>query len=319
MEMTSTYTLIRTIDELAGVQGEFRAGGTDFQERRRSGVSTGPVVDISQLEGLNTIEWGGDGAASIGALTTIATIGRDANIQRYYPGLALPARILATPQIREMATMGGVLLQRTRCWYYRHPAFSCYKKGGDTCPAREGNNYYGVCFDLGPCVYPHPSSIGMALLAYEAQVEVHAVGSRSIADLYGDGSDPTRDHQLKQAELLTHVQMPVPKAGEQATYFRLMSRHEAEWPFVEVVARLVVEDRTIQFARVSIGGVANVPLRLPHVEEVLEGQPATSVTLEHAAQQATEGTNPLPMTAYKVPMVYGSVLETLTRVLKIEE
>ena len=319
MTMTSTYTLIRTLDELAGVQGEFRAGGTDFMERLVSGISTGPVVDISKLVGLNTIDWSDDGAATIGALVPIATLGRDADIQAHYPALALPANSLATPQIREMGTMGGVLLQRNRCWYYRHPDFSCFRKGGNTCPAREGNDFFGVCFDLGPCVYPHPSSIGMALLAYEAQVEIHGHGLRSVADLYGDGSDPLRDNQLKEGELLTHIQMPVPEPGEQAAYFRLMSRRAAEWPLVEVITRLVVEDGTIQFARVSIGAVANIPLRLSNVEKALEGQPASQVTLEQAARKATEKANPLPITAYKVHMVYGSVLETLTQAMSSKQ
>ena len=315
----TTFTMASTLEEALHAPGEIRAGGTDVQERRRSGVSTGPIVDISRLPGLDGINWNADGGASIGTLVKIATVGADERIRQHYPGLAMPAETLASPQIRYMGTMGGVLLQHTRCWYYRHHAFTCYKKGGDSCPARNGNHHFGVCFDLGPCVYPHPSSIGMALLTYNAEVEVYwqgnsqTSGKHSIADLYGDGSDPTRDHQLKSGEVLTHIHLPPPVANEQAAYFRLMSRAWAEWPLIESIARLVIENGTIRFARIAIGGVANIPLRLPHVEAALEGQPATQATLDAAAQRATENANPLPQTAYKVPMVYGTVLETLQR------
>ncbi|MGB0385921.1 MAG: FAD binding domain-containing protein [Ardenticatenaceae bacterium] len=317
----SRLIIASTLEEAIQAEGEMRAGGTDVQERRRSGVSSGPIVDISRLPGLDGIDWHPDGAVSIGTLVKIATVGADERIRQHYPGLAMPAESLATPQIRYMGTMGGVVLQHTRCWYYRHHAFNCYKKGGDSCPARNGNHQFGVCFDLGPCVYPHPSSIGMALIAYDADVEIHWVGHpptsarRSVANLYGDGSDPTRHHQLKSDEIMSHIHLPPPVANEQAAYFRLMSRAAAEWPLVECIARLVIEDGTIRFARVAIGGVANIPLQLPHVEDALEGEPATQSTLQGAAQLATEGAKPLPQTAYKVPMIYGTVLETLQRAL----
>ena len=126
----SNLIMATSLEEARNAPGEIRAGGTDIQERRRSGVSTGPIVDINRLSGLSAIDWHADGAASIGALVKIATVGADSAINQHYPGLAMPAHTLATPQIRYMGTMGGVLLQRTRCWYYRHHAFDCYKKGG---------------------------------------------------------------------------------------------------------------------------------------------------------------------------------------------
>ncbi len=314
----TTFTMASTLEEALDAPGEIRAGGTDVQERRRSGVSTGPIVDISRLPGLDGINWNADGGASIGTLVKIATVGADERIRQHYPALAMPVETLATPQIRYMGTMGGVLLQHTRCWYYRHHSFDCYKKGGDSCPAREGNNQFGVCFDLGACVYPHPSSIGMALLAYEAEIEINGQARRPVADLYGDGSDPTRDHHLEEGDVLTHIHLPPPVAGEQAAYFRHMSRAWAEWPIVECVARLVILNNTIQLARVAIGGVANIPLRLPAVEAALEGQLATEATLQAAARKATEGANPSAQTAYKVPMVYGTVLDTLQQAVNGE-
>jgi xanthine dehydrogenase YagS FAD-binding subunit len=306
----------RTLDEAARTPGELRAGGTDLQERRRSGVSTGPLVDLSRVEGLDRIEWDDRGAATIGALVRVDELATDDHIRRAYPGVAEAAGQMATPQVRRVGTLGGNLAQRTRCWYYRHPSTSCYKKGGSSCPAREGNHLLGVCFDLGPCVAPHPSTLAVALLAYEASVDVHGRGRRRLDGILGDGSDPTRDLQLDDGELLTHVLMPPPLAGERAAYVRATIRALAEWPLVEVVVRATVEDGTIRFARVAVGGVAPIPLRLFGVEDDVVGNPGSPETLERAAAIATEGATPLPMTTYKLDVLTGAVLEALEHAVR---
>ncbi|MCB0036774.1 MAG: FAD binding domain-containing protein, partial [Anaerolineales bacterium] len=164
-------TIATTVEEATQAAGEIRAGGTDVQERRRAGLSHGPLVDIHKVAGLDQIESTPSGT-TIGALVKIDTAATDPHIVPSYAGLAQAAAGLATPQIRWMGTMGGALLQKTRCHFFRHPAYSCYKSGGDDCPAREGHNPNGVVFDLGPCVFPHPATLGMALLAYEAEVEI---------------------------------------------------------------------------------------------------------------------------------------------------
>ncbi len=291
--------------------GEFRAGATDLSARIRLGIRPDQITDINGLEELKGIDWKENGAATIGALVKIDALSKEPNIMHHYPALAQAAGGLATPQIRSVATVGGSLLQSTRCWYYRNPAFHCYKKGGDHCPAREGNHQFGVCFDLGPCVFPHPSTIGMALLAYGAEVEIANKGLRSIADIYGDGSDPSRDHLLASDELLTSIHMPPPLSEEKSVYFRAISRFEAEWPLVEVVARLKIDGGLVTFAKIAVGGVANIPFELPSVAGTLTGQPANPGTFKQAASKAVEGANPLPMTAYKVKLLQGSVLEAL--------
>ena len=292
---------------------ELLAGGTDLGERLRSGVSTGPVVDISRLPGLDAITGAGGEPLRIGALVTIATIGADARVRHGYPALAAPAQTLATPQIRAMGTMGGVLCQRSRCWYYRHPDLTCYKSGGNSCPARDGNNHFGVAFDLGPCVYPHPSSIALGLLAYDATFDTTARHDIPIAELYGDGHDPTRDHLLDPGEMLTKVTLPRSTPDERASYVRLMSRTWAEWPLVECVVRLVMSAETIDDARICVGAVANIPIRLPRVEDALRGRSPSHETLIDAASRATDGANPLDQTRYKLRMISATVLETLER------
>jgi xanthine dehydrogenase YagS FAD-binding subunit len=303
----------RTWQEAVDSEGQIRAGGTDFQERYRKGLAHGPIIDISGLKAEQDITWNAAGAARIGALTTLHTIAYDERLRTAYPGLTYAAGDLATPQIRRIATLGGSLLQHTRCWYYRHPAFTCYKNGGERCYARDGHHQNGVCFDLGPCVHPHPSTTAMALLAYEADVEINGRPQQPITTLYGDGADPTRDHRLSAGEILTAVHLPPPQIGERAAYFRAISRAAAEWPLVEALARLVIRDERIEQAWVTVGGVANIPLRLTQVEAALTSQPATPAVLAAAAEQAAAGVSPLPQTGYKVKLLVGSVMEVLER------
>src|SRR5260370_29314701 len=144
---------------------EFRAGGIDLSERRRSGISKGPLIDLTPSAEMIGVSWSPEGAARIGSMESVTSIAADRRIEAAYPGLAAAASDLATPQIRNVATLGGNLAQRNRCWYYRNPHFACLKKGGETCPARTGNHLWGVAFDSNPCVAPPPRTLGAPWLA----------------------------------------------------------------------------------------------------------------------------------------------------------
>lgn len=310
MNTMPAYTKATTTSDVTPSGGELRAGGTDLQERLRSGVSSLPIVDIARVKGLDQITLRDDGA-DLGALATIHDMGAHSELQERYPALTLPGQLLATPQTRMRGTLGGVLCQRTRCWYYRNPHLGCPKKGNaDHCPSRAGNHHFGVCFDFGPCVYPHPSSIGCALLTYDAELSVEGRGRISIAQLYGDGRG-LHDHTLAPGEMITAIHLPAAVPGERGGYQRLMSRALAEWPLCEVVVRLVLDGDSVTLARVAIGGVANIPFRLTEVEELLEGRPATDETLEAASKAATRRASPLPQTQYKVAMAEALVFSTL--------
>jgi xanthine dehydrogenase YagS FAD-binding subunit len=289
---------------------EFRAAGTDLSERRRSGVSQGPLVDIT-LSGESAISWGTDGAATIGALTTIAAIAADARIIAAYPGIAASALNVATPQVRQLATLGGNLAQRSRCWYFRKADIDCLKKGGTTCPARSGNHLYGVAFDLGDCVAPHPSTMAAALLAYDAQIVTNRRTSLSIAALLGDGSNGRADHSLAPGEMITRIALPPPLFRERAAYKRAISRTYAEWPLVEVCARAVIVEGKFQIVRLAAGGIAPVPLRFIACETALWGKAANAATISDAAKQAISGAKPLPMTSYKLDLLEGLMRDLL--------
>ncbi len=294
---------------------EFRAAGTDLSERRRTGVSRGAVIDLVPA-GDTGIDWGADGAATIGAFTTIAAIAADARIKQSYPGIAATALGLATPQIRHLATLGGNLAQRSRCWYFRNPHIDCLKKSGSDCPARAGNHLYSVAFDLGPCVAPHPSSMAAALLAYEAAITTDRRSRLSVGDLLGDGTNGRADHTLQPGEAIRSIALTPPLAGERALYKRAISRSHAEWPLVEICARAVIADGAFKFVRIAAGGIAPVPLRLTAVESALQGASATPSVIANAANQATSGAKPLPMTGYKLELLKGLVRDLVEQLAK---
>lgn len=309
-----SLTILTAYDERPDGPGElvYRAGGTDLQERLRTTGATPHVLDLTGVPGFAAIERTGAGT-TLGAGTTVATVARE--LAHDYPALALTAGSLATPQVRTTATIGGNLLQRTRCWYFRHPHASCLKSGGDTCPARDGRHLYGNVFDTAPCVHPHPSSLAMALLTYAATIDTTQRSGLAVADVLGDGSDPSRDHLLADDEVLTRVTLPPPVPGERAAYFRSISRFEAEWPLVEAVVRVVRDDAgTVTSCALAIGGVAPVPLRLGEAEDLMTGSALDDDTVSAAAAVATRGANPLPETGYKVQLVEACVREVVERV-----
>ncbi|MFB7462794.1 FAD binding domain-containing protein [Streptomyces sp. NPDC056224] len=294
--------------------GELRAGGTDTTARQRSGVSPGPFTDLAgagHLRGTTPLPGGG---LRIGALTTLAALAADPQVRAGWPALALSAGTAATPQIRAAGTLGGNLLQRNRCWYYRNPHVSCFQKGGTGCPARAGDHHFGVVSGDGPCITPHPSTLAMALLTYGAEAEIHGESPRSVADLYGDGDRLHQaDHLLRPDRILTGVRLPAPLPGERAACHRATSRAHAEWPLVEATARLALDGATVTHAAVAAGGVARVPLRLTEVEAALIGREATPGVLAAAAATVLARCRPLPQTGYKATLFRDTVLEALER------
>jgi xanthine dehydrogenase YagS FAD-binding subunit len=295
----------------AAPRAEFRAAGTDLSERRRSGVSRGPLVDLVRPTGTADIAWDVNGAARISAFANIAAIAADPKLAAAYPGLTAAAAGLATPQTRHVATLGGNLAQRTRCWYYRDPQIACLKKGGSACPARDGNHLYGVAFDLSPCVAPHPSTMAAALLAYDAVVTTNLRQRLSIEQLLGDGSSGGADNALGPGEIIENIELGVPVADERALYRRAISRSYAEWPLVEVVARAVIADGTFKLVRIVSGAIAPVPLRLQAAESAVQGAAVNATTIANAVAKSTLGAKPLAMTGYKLDLLRGLVRDLL--------
>lgn len=315
--MTAPLELPPTLDAAVGRTGEPRAGGTDLTERRHLHLSRGTVVDLRDVAGLDVFEWR-DGVLHVGALVTLADLADNPDVRRQYPAVAAAAAGLATPQIRNRATLGGNLLQHVRCWYYRRPGADCLRAGGGVCHARGGDHIFHVCHDTGPCIAPHPSTMATALLAHDVTIDIAGDRTRTLAELYGDLDGGRRHHALPPGAVLRSVSLGPPRARERAAYVRATSRQRAEWPLVEAVARLVLDGGVLTSVVVTVGAVANLPLRLDAVERRLLGQAPSVDAFAAAGELAATGLRPLPGTAYKLELVRGVVVDALERALAQE-
>ena len=287
-----------------------RSGGTDLQERLRTHNAQPQIVDLTGIAGFAGIDHSAE-RTRIGGGTAMAVVARE--LRATHPALAIATASLATPQIRAQGTIAGNLTQHNRCWYYRHPDTDCFKSGGDTCPARTGRHLYGVVFDRSECVHPHPSTIAMALLCYDTTVVLADGSIRTVEEIIGDGTDPTRHHALGDGEVIAAIELVDAWEHERGAYFRTISRFEAEWPLVEAVVRARFDGERIVDGALALGGVATVPLRCPAAEAILVGAALDDTTIRAAAEACAEGANPLPGTGYKVDLVVATVIETLER------
>jgi xanthine dehydrogenase YagS FAD-binding subunit len=338
-----------TVEQAVASPGEYRAGGTDVMDRRLQGLTeAGDLVDLTRIPALRTMGWiapppvdtaEGDGRAasapdpraaasgdpstdpmssggySLGAMVTMAQMGRSEDLRTWYPGLSAVAGSGATVQIRAVASLAGNLLQRPRCWYFRHPDFHCFKKGGHVCYSRGDDSSLHSIFDLGPSLAVHPSTLAMVLLTYDADVEIEGAPDRSIEDFLGDGTDPARENTLEEGALVSAIVLPPPIQEERWGYKRVIARRRAEWPIVEVHVRLELEGASIGRVAVAAGAVAPIPLRLRNVEAALRGKKGTQKVLEAASRLAATGASPQDRNAYKVEMLRGCVLEALERAM----
>lgn len=313
----SVSDAISQLGDGAAVSGETRviAGGTDLLTLMKAGLANPDrLIDIKPAASLRYLRFDDDGALRIGALTTLAQIERDAELAERLPILPAAVRDAATPQLRAMATVGGNLLQRNRCWYFRGEQ-QCWLKGGDECFAREGANKYMAIFDQSPCVAVHPSDLAPALVALDASVVVEgAAGRRTlpVSELLRPPSASERNEQrLPSGELIVEVVVPPQPAGARGVYMKAMDRHAWAFALVSVAAQVAVEDGAVRQARIVLGGVANVPWRVTDAENVLTGKPLTSALAGEAADLAIAGAAPLAENGYKVTLARELVRRAL--------
>ncbi len=297
------------------------AGGTDLLTLMKADlVAPRTLVDIKRLADLHDrIEPGPDGL-EIGALATLAQVEDDPLVRARAAALSEAAALAATPQLRNMATIGGNLLQRPRCWYFRNPHLTCWLKGGDECLARGGENQQHAIFDISPCMAGHPSDPATALLALDASVRLRGPSSERTVSLAEFFTPPTDDHRRETAlepdELVVSLLIPDAPDGTNSAYLKAMDRKVWAFALVGVAAVARVEDGTIAEARLALGGVAPVPWRAVDAERVLAGSAATPETFDRAADAALSGAQPLHLNGYKLPIARAlirRVLEAATR------
>ena len=296
---------------VASTGGEIRAGGTDVQERRRTGRSRGAMVDLTAVPGLAAVEPLPDGGVRVGAMVTVDRLATDPQLAAY-PAVQAAAGALATPQLRRQGTLGGNLLQHLRCTYDRTEGFTCLHHGGDRCLARDGFQAMHVVFDDGAGIAPHASTLAVALLT-DPSCAVEVVGSSDLGvpDLYDDLADPRRNHSLDPGQVVAAVRLPPARAGEGGHYVRVISRARAEWPLVEVAARVVLDGDVVRDVGVAAGGVARAPRRLASVESALVARPGDDRAVTAAARRAVDGANPVPGSAFKLDLLPVAVADAV--------
>jgi xanthine dehydrogenase YagS FAD-binding subunit len=292
------------------------AGGTDLLGELKARLrSPKRLVNIKTLSELHEIGYSPQMGLKIGALVTLAQIEQHPAIRERFSLLAQAASSAATPQLRNMGTVGGNLCQKPRCWYYRNKLFHCWLKGGDTCFAEDGENKYHAILGADRCHAVHPSDLAPALMALDATIRVVGPdldGEISLAELY---TKPTESHRqmtiLGPGELITEIRVPTPKGDSRGVYLKAMERQSWSFALVSVAAHLRREGDHIADARIVLGGVAAIPWRAKDSEKILIGQRFSEELAERAAEAAVAGAQPLRYNAYKVKLAQALVKRAL--------
>jgi xanthine dehydrogenase YagS FAD-binding subunit len=214
-----------------------------------------------------------------------------------------------------MATIGGNLLQRPRCWYYRNPHIDCWLKGGDTCPAREGQNQQHALFGADPCVAVHPSDPPAALMALGAEVRVRAAGHERTVPIEEFFAFPTEERRtettLGSDELIVSIRLPAVPAGTASTYLKAMDRKVWAFAVVAAAAAMRFEGSRVAEASIVLGGVSPIPHRAVAAEQLLVGAELSEEVVARAATAALAGATPLRLNGYKIPLAEALIRRAL--------
>ena len=286
-----------------------KAGGMDLLDLIKEGiVAPARIVNLQRIDALRGVQLDDAKGLRLGSLTTLAEIASNAAIRQRYPALAAAAAHAATPQVRNAATIGGNLLQRPRCWYFRNQLFHAARE-----EASREQSQYGAIFDNAKTNMMHASTPATALLAYDASVHVVGKAGRSRTIALGDfllppDFDRNRDTTLGRDEVLTHISVPPLAASTRAAYHKQTERDSYDWPICDVAVVLTLADRKVAAARIVAGSVAPVPRRMTASEDILRGREIDEGVAAEAARVAVRGATPTEQNSYKVP-----ILETVIR------
>jgi xanthine dehydrogenase YagS FAD-binding subunit len=290
-------------------------GGTDLLVCVEEGIARPTtVVDLRGIRGSDAIEVLPDGGLSIGASALIADIATNTSVRERFPVLSQACEVVGSPALRNMGTIGGNLCQRPRCWYFRR-GVSCLKNGGDSCPARNGENQYHAILDAGPCYIVHPSDPAVALLALDARVEVIGAGQSrevSMSEFLVLPRD-RMDHEtsLAAGEFVGSVRIPPESAGGTQLYRKLMQRGAWDFALVSIAA----SRRPDGGVRIALGGVAPRPWRVPEsIEEDVASGGLDEDSIVALAERALYDAEPLGKNGYKVELA-ASLLRDAMREL----
>lgn len=309
----------------AGADAAYLAGGTTLLDLMKLDVMRpSRVVDITAL----SIRHGGIDVSNglrIGALAKMADVAAHPAVRRDYPMIAQSLDLAASPQIRNMATVGGNLLQRTRCAYFYDDAARCNKRHlGDGCDAFGGfNRYHAILGASSQCIATHPSDMCVALAALDAQVEIQGAGGpRTIpmVDLHRLPADtPDVETVLAPGDLITAITLPAKGFGTHARYRKVRDRASYAFALVSVAAALDCDGTTIRDARLALGGVAHKPWRAYAAEAALNGRPATEATFRDAAEAELAAAEGLAHNGFKIELAKRVIVDAFVKLAAHQE
>ena len=315
------YANATTVEEALSQMGAGRAvkaGGVDLLDLMKEGlVSPKRVINIRNIPGLGEIDIQPQGAR-IGPLVTLAALGEHRGLRAGFRALADAALGAATPQIRNMASAGGNLLQRPRCWYFRQEEFHCLKKGGSECFAQDGENQYHAIFNNELCAIVHPSALATALVAFDATLEISAKkGKREvpIANFFiRPEQDVRRENVLGADELITGISVPS-FPGLRSAYRKQKEKESFDWPIADVAVVLQMDKGVARSVAVVLGAAAPVPLRSAEAERELTGKRIDETIARRAAKAAMATASPLAKNGYKLPVFEAVIRKTIMEAL----
>ena len=311
--VAQALTVIRDAKS-AGHAVAIAGGGSDMlgQIKERL-VAPDVLVRLKTIAGLDQVK-AEKGGVTIGGQITLDALTRHDLIRRDYRVLAESAQDVATPQIRNVATLAGNVCQRPWCWYYRN-GFRCFKAGGNTCYSANGENEFHAIFGGGPSYIVHPSDTAPALVALDATFTIAgASGRRTVraADFFTlPAVDAARENVLADGEILESIALPAAHPGVRSTYHKIMDREAWTHAVLSAAVVLDMDGAVCRDARVVLGGVAPIPWRLPEVEKMLAGQRITPELAARAGEQAVANARPLEKNKYKVPLARNLVRRTV--------
>jgi xanthine dehydrogenase YagS FAD-binding subunit len=308
----------RALNAASVPHAKFVAGGTTLIDLMKLNVERPTtLVDINPLA-LEKVEKLPDGGLKIGAMVRNSDLAHDAEVQKEYAVLSEALLSGASPQLRNMATTGGNLLQRTRCYYFRDTSYACNKREpGTGCSAIDGHNrIHAVLGTSEHCVATHPSDMAVAMMALEAILHIRGPQGERAVPLnqfyFVPGSTPNRENVLAAGELITHVTVPPLASGTRSHYLKRRDRASYEFALASAAVVMQAEGNRLRRVRIALGGVGTKPWRSLEAEKALEGKEANEQNFRAAAEAALRGAKPLHDNAFKVDLAK----RTLTRALK---